>query len=196
MRTGASRRQILLAGLGAVAGVGFGVAFRASVGGSPAIPLLRPPGAQPESDFLSSCVRCGQCVGACPTSVLRLAGASAGVGVGTPYLVPEEVPCNLCQGHDRPQCIEACPTNALQPVADLRDIRMGTAIIEADLCLAYHRVICRACWHACPFPNDAIEFDPMLRPVVNEAACVGCGLCTHACPTTPTSIPIRPRRNQ
>jgi Na+-translocating ferredoxin:NAD+ oxidoreductase RNF subunit RnfB len=70
---------------------------------------------------------------------------------------------------------------------------MGTAVIDRSICLAYNRVMCRSCWHACPFPGEAIVFDAMLRPVVNEEACIGCGLCTHACPTEVTSIPIRPR---
>lgn len=194
MRTGTSRRQVLCVGLGTVAGAGLGAVGRVFGERRPTHPLLRPPGALPEPDFLSACVRCGQCVEACPTNVLRLAGTRTGSGIGTPYLVPEDIPCHLCQGHDRPKCIAACPTEALQPVADLRDIRMGTAVIDEDRCLAYNQVICRACWHACPFPNAAIRFDPRLRPVVIETACVGCGLCTHACPTTPTSIPIQPGR--
>lgn len=179
-------------GIGVVAGAGLGGLFRFnhdSVSGSP---FLRPPGALDEPEFLSACIRCGQCVEACPWDTLRIADAGTGVAGGTPYLNAREVPCYLCQGHDDLLCIAACPTTALQPVAELADIRMGTAVINEDLCLAYNRVICRACWHKCPFPDIAITFDQLLRPVVNDDACIGCGLCENACPTEPSSIPIRP----
>lgn len=152
--------------------------------------MLRPPGALREKEFLAACIRCGQCVKACPNHTLLLAGSTSGWGFGAPYFVPEEVPCNLCQGHDGLKCIEACPSQALQPVKDHKEIRIGLAKIDKSLCLAFNRVVCRSCWHACPFPNEAIKFDEMLRPVVNEEVCIGCGLCTHACPTEPRAIPI------
>jgi Fe-S-cluster-containing hydrogenase component 2 len=121
---------------------------------------------------------------------LLLAGSKAGFALGTPYLDAERIPCYLCEGRENLECIAACPTRALQPVAGIQEIRMGTAVIQKDLCLAYNRVVCRSCWHACPLANEAIGFDAMLRPVVNDEACIGCGLCTYACPTEPTSIPI------
>ena len=187
-----TRRTFLATGLGACAGAAAGGLFRTAGGREHGIPLLRPPGALPESDFLSSCIRCGQCVEACPFDTLLLAGAHAGVALATPYVIPETVPCYLCQGYDRLECIAICPTSALKPVESERKIRMGTAVILEEICLAYNSVICRSCWHACPFPDEAIYWDEMLKPVVNEEICIGCGLCTHACPTTPTSIPIRP----
>ena len=36
---------------------------------------LRPPGAREEADFLAACIKCGQCVEACPFDTLSLAGA-------------------------------------------------------------------------------------------------------------------------
>ena len=87
-------------------------------------------------------------------------------------------------------------TGALTPVDELRSIRMGTAVIDRESCLAYNAVICRACWHACPFPDEAIRFDERLRPVVVDESCIGCGLCDHACPTEISSIPIRPRKDE
>ncbi|MHC4943590.1 MAG: 4Fe-4S dicluster domain-containing protein [Planctomycetota bacterium] len=188
-----TRRTLLLGSLGLGCGAGLGGAFRAAGGKEWKPPLLRPPGALEEDDFLATCLRCGQCVQACPFDTLVLAGPEGGVALGTPYLDPEVVPCYLCRGHDELKCIAACPTGALRPVLDERAIRMGTAVILHDPCLAYNRVICRSCWHACPFPNEAIFFDEMLRPKVNREVCIGCGLCTHACPTERTSIPIRPR---
>jgi len=156
---------------------------------------LRPPGARDEPAFLAACLRCGQCIDACPYKTLRLAGPREGAArsMGTPFFLAEEVPCELCAGYDELLCIAACPTNALEPVDGLRTIRIGTAVLLEETCLAFNGVMCRSCWHACPFPNEAIRFDARLRPEVVEEACIGCGLCTRACPTTPRAIPVRPR---
>jgi Pyruvate/2-oxoacid:ferredoxin oxidoreductase delta subunit len=70
---------------------------------------------------------------------------------------------------------------------------MGTAIINRDVCLAWQGTVCRACWHACPFPNEAIVFDERGRALVVAEQCIGCGICDHACITEPSSITIQPR---
>ena len=156
---------------------------------------IRPPGALKEKDFLAACIRCGQCVKACPNHTLLFSGSPAGWGLGTPYVIPERTPCNLCRGLDTLKCIEACPSRALLPVNDHRKIRMGIAKIDQELCLAYNRVVCRSCQHACPFPDEAITFDNMLRPVIIDESCIGCGLCTYACPTDPRAVLVFPRRS-
>ena len=129
---------------------------------------------------------------ACPFDTLHLLGPQAGLAIGTPAFDPEQTPCYLCKGYDTLRCIDACPTQALEPVERLEDVTIGVARIDRERCYAYNGVVCRACWHACPFPNEAIRFDANLRPVVCPDKCVGCGLCTHACPTEPTSIPVEP----
>lgn len=187
-----NRRQFMLvAGIATGTGIGAWVQRRPGRALEPA--LVRPPGARSEAEFLATCIRCGQCVTACPFDSIKLAvGVQFGVSNGSPYVDTRETPCYLCQGRDRLECIAVCPTSALQPVADDRSIRMGLAAIDESKCLAYNGTVCRSCWHACPFPNEAIRFDNRLRPVVDMSTCIGCGLCDHACPTDPTSIPVRP----
>ena len=51
-------------------------------------------------------------------------------------------------------------------------------------------VACRACWHACPFPDEAIRVDELGHPIVIEDGCVGCGLCEHACLTETPAIRV------
>lgn len=153
---------------------------------------MRPPGARTESEFLAACVRCGQCVEVCPFDTLNLADLASGFSAGTPWVDSRAVPCYLCQGEDELLCIAACPTGALEPVVEHLDIRMGTAVIDTELCWAHHGTVCRSCFQACPFPYEAIGFDTSLRPVVDNDVCIGCGLCDFACPTEPSAIPIVP----
>ena len=72
---------------------------------------LRPPGALDEKDFLSSCIKCGQCVQVCPVEAIKLADLVDGMGVGTPYIDAREQACDF--SCDAVQCILACPTGSL-----------------------------------------------------------------------------------
>ncbi len=184
-----SRRAVLTVA-GFAAGAALGRWLRPAKGTQPE--HLRPPGARDEPEFLSACIRCGQCVEVCPFDTLKLLGPQAGLAIGTPTFDPEQTPCYLCKGYDSLRCIDVCPTQALEPVECVEDVAIGIAVIDRERCWAYNGVVCRACWHACPFPNEAIRFDAKLRPVVCPERCVGCGRCTHACPTEPTSIPVEP----
>ena len=181
--------MLLLTGVGIGALGGLGLRTPSSTAGP-----LRPPGASTEAEFLSACIRCAQCVAVCPVDALQSVGVSNLRQLATPAVSdPRTSPCNLCQGHDSLLCIDACPTTALEPVADWTAVRMGVAVIDRDLCLPWHGTTCRACWHACPFPNEAIKLDWRTRPEIIEEACVGCGLCAHVCLTEPGSIEIRPQ---
>lgn len=155
--------------------------------------LLRPPGAGPDEQFLSACIRCQQCVEACPAQCLVPAGRAKGwFNLATPQIVARETPCDLCAGRDRLECIAVCPTRALQPVAKRSMVQMGVAVIDPETCLPFLGVACKACWHACPFPNDAIRFNERGRPIVVDDACVGCGLCEHVCLAEQSAIVVRP----
>ena len=153
--------------------------------------LLRPPGASLQDKFLSACIRCNQCVEACPTDVLTTARITSGVSTGTPYVVAREQPCNLCMDREQMECIAVCPTPALMEMTR-REVQMGVAVIDHETCLPWVGVSCKACWHACPFPSEAIIFDKLGRAVVMEEECVGCGLCEHVCLTDVPAIRVVP----
>lgn len=72
---------------------------------------LRPPGALDEKDFLSSCIKCGQCVQVCPVQAIKLADLVDGFGVGAPYIDARAQACDF--SCDAVQCILACPTGSL-----------------------------------------------------------------------------------
>ena len=68
---------------------------------------IRPPGALPEEEFLSTCIRCQRCQDACPTGAIQLASGNDPVQLGTPFILPSVTACNLCL-----ECTQTCPTGA------------------------------------------------------------------------------------
>ena len=183
-----ARRSFLFgAGLaiGGIAGL-----VRRAVGATPDS-ALRPPGAREGDGFLAACIRCGECVQACPHQTLALE-RGADLAHGAPTFQPRQTPCTLCLDLASMPCIDACPTDALVSLAEPADARMGLAVVDDTTCWPFQGIVCRSCWHACPFPDAALKLDARLRPVVDADHCTGCGLCTHACPADPGAIPIRP----
>jgi ferredoxin len=165
--------------------------------------LLRPPLSREEHDFLASCIRCGECMKACPTGVLKPAGFEHGLrALWTPVMVPTEGPC--LQGCNA--CSQACPTDAIMkyPIQEKYSYKAGTAIFSTDRCISYtENKFCSECVRACP--TDAINFEkgwepPPIdgisrgsdtpapkgqkptRPIsINIDRCVACGGCEYSC---------------
>ncbi len=186
-----SRRRLLAAG---ALGLGWAAMAhslpqaRSTVIGNPATSpyLLRPPGSLPEPEFLDRCVRCQQCVKACPTNGLQPALAEAGLdGLWTPVLVPRigacSEHCNLCG--------EVCPTGAIQPirVQDKPAIFIGQANIDRSSCIVWNAgKDCMVCHEVCPYTAiDWVVGDGKKGPVVNDHRCTGCGECEKNCPVQP-----------
>ena len=150
--------------------------------------LIRPPGSVAEDQFVAKCVRCGACMKACPTNGLQPALHEAGIeGFWTPILVPRIGCCTeQCNA-----CGEVCPTDAIEPfkIEDKKKIFIGTAVIERDHCIAwYANKKCLVCDEYCSY--IAIKWDVVdgaKRPSVDEAKCVGCGICEFACPIQPSA---------
>ncbi len=98
--------------------------------------LIRPPGALPEEDFVRKCVKCGECMKACPTNALQPALFEAGPeGLWTPMLVPVigycEYYCSLCS--------QVCPTGAIRKlkIEEKTPLKIGSAWIKKDRCIPY-----------------------------------------------------------
>jgi ferredoxin len=159
---------------------------------------IRPPGSVPESDFLKRCVRCGECLRACPNNALQpIALDWYGDRLWTPQLVPDwsgcEPSCNNCG--------IVCPTHAIRalPLLEKRACRIGLAIIDRETCLpVVGKEECQLCFDECQTAGyDAIEFmrvgteidalgqpiegSGFLAPVILPEKCVGCGLCQTRC---------------
>ena len=202
------RRKFLLTmarGVG-LASIG-GLVWSAYLDEATAAPLLlRPPGALSESDFLSTCIKCGLCVEACPYDTLMLAKPGDNKPVGTPFFVPRDIPCYMCP--DIP-CVPVCPTGALdessvttENVLDIGAAKMGLAVVDEGSCIAFWGIQCDACYRACPLLGHAITIEysknertgkhAFMKPVVHADVCTGCGLCEHACVTKKPAIFILP----
>ena len=166
--------------------------FKSKDGGWAKKKLIRPPGVVSEHDFLNKCIRCGNCMRACPTNGLQPAIFESGFsGIWAPHLVPEigycEYNCNLCGN--------VCPTGAIPKLslAQKKEKRLGTAIIDKNICFPWaQNKECIVCEEHCPVPSKAIKTyseiisgKKILKPYVDISLCVGCGICQNKCPTRP-----------
>ncbi|MBI5287136.1 MAG: 4Fe-4S dicluster domain-containing protein [Deltaproteobacteria bacterium] len=151
--------------------------------------VLRPPGAIEEVAFLAECTRCDECIKACHQGAVRRATELDSLAIGTPIIVPSEVPCYLC---DELPCIKACPTKALELVPREK-VKIGVAKVKEKLCHKWggKDVFCDYCFDRCPFKGKAILFD-MGGPQVDEKRCTGCGICEYFCPADPKAIVVMP----
>lgn len=205
-----TRRNLLKSTAAAGATLAAGIAFFRP--GEAAAECIRPPGALPEAEFMSRCIRCGQCGNACPnrsiTTFTRESGREfslvPGRGQeGTPVIFPRQQACNLCASDygDTLLCTAACPTGALRVVAKGHDeiqagVRMGTAEVDPNLCYSYNGSSCGVCVRACPFEREALKAGFFERPEIDAEFCVGCGLCERACIRYPQAITIRAGRRE
>jgi len=165
--------------------------------------LLRPPGSLDEKDFLSRCIRCGECMKVCPNTALHPTLEQAGLeGLWTPTLVPRI-------GYCEPSCVlcsEVCPTGAIWQITpkekgwvvgttQSQPIRLGTAFYDRGRCLPWAMATeCIVCEEWCPVSPKAIYVQEaevidsggnkkiLKQPRIDPSRCVGCGACEYACP--------------
>lgn len=157
----------------------------------PPPPIIRPPGAVAEADFLAGCTRCGECITACPHRAILNASQRYGAAAGTPMIDVFGQPCLMCT--DTP-CISACTPNVLRRAEGAPVPKIGLARILTQDCLAWQGTTCSACHERCPVPG-AIHVDAG-RPQVNVSACTGCGICHHVCPAPRNAVAVLPLMNR
>ncbi|MCP4641819.1 MAG: 4Fe-4S dicluster domain-containing protein [bacterium] len=180
-----ARRAFAGVGVGAVASMAFDKLPRAA-----AATPLRPPGTVDETTLATLCVRCGNCVRSCPTSIIQ------------PDLRPSDVTAILTPiiRFDGNHCLETCracgtncPTGAIAalPLAEKNARKIGLATIDEDACLLALERDCSACAIICPHGAVTEEFSKetyttMVR--IDADACNGCGACIDVCP--PVAIQV------
>lgn len=144
------------------------------------VPVV-PPGSASLRVISSRCTACQLCITSCPNGVLR------------PSTSPDRFMQPVMEfndGYCRPECTrcsDVCPSDAIAPidVAVKSSTKIGTAVVDASACIsAAYGQSCGTCARNCP--AGAIVMTAAdgghLRPVVNEALCIGCGSCEYHCP--------------
>lgn len=186
-----SRRRALIAFGAAIAGVA--LARRGLTAVRDHSWLIRPPGAQ-DNDLLSKCIRCGECIRACPTNAIQPAVTEAGLeGLWTPVLVPRigycDYSCNACG--------QVCPVQAIPPLSleEKRRQVIGLAYIDENRCIPWADFRdCIVCEEMCPVADKAVKLEvvevvtpdgelvTVQQPHVIRERCIGCGICEYKCP--------------
>ena len=79
--------------------------------------LLRPPGAVPEDRFAGLCIRCNNCVHACPTKIIHPdTGHEAGLAGFAAPVIKFDTDYKYCLETCN-DCTQVCPTGALTALA-------------------------------------------------------------------------------
>jgi ferredoxin len=154
---------------------------------------IQPPGGR-ENNLVMKCVRCGECLRACPTGGLQPAISELGLeGLWTPILVPRlgycDFSCNACG--------QVCPVKAIPSLNldEKRQQQIGSAYIDENRCIAWaDHIECVVCEEMCPLAEKAITLEQwegiggdgkvqtVPLPRVNRDLCIGCGICEYKCP--------------
>ncbi|MCR1815622.1 4Fe-4S dicluster domain-containing protein [Aliarcobacter butzleri] len=144
--------------------------------------ILRPPGALDEKEFLSTCIKCGQCVQVCPYHSLSLLDINYGNSIGTPHLSARDRGCYLC---DLLPCVLACPSGSLNhDVIKAEQVKMGVAILKnPNKCLSLlnkkiqQNDISKILTHSNKNDREQIVLDDIQKYVGKS-----CTICADMCP--------------
>jgi len=151
--------------------------------------LVRPPYGSSESLFQSECPACESkaCVASCDEKIIVI-GAE-----GSPILNFSKSGCTFCE-----ECANACEADVLSlENSETSEKTNAMFRISTEGCVAHHGVICFSCKEPCI--DDAILFNGMFNPVIDEDRCTGCGFCMGRCPTQAISyfaLPIFEAENE
>jgi ferredoxin len=166
------------------AGLGFSLVAQKIVQARADDAPLRPPGAIKEDDFTGLCLRCGNCIRACPSKIIHPDTGQSGVlGFLSPVVRYERDYCNeKCN-----DCTTVCPSGALQSLSLERKNKyvIGKASVDNSLCL-WGVSECNACLPSCPYEAIKVQWYEEAYesfPGVDPLKCNGCGACEAVCPT-------------
>lgn len=144
--------------------------------------ILRPPSARKGSVFYTSCLRCGNCVDVCPTSIIQLDQSLDNfLSWQTPLL-------NYSKGYclsDCVKCGQVCPGGALAPfsIKDKKYMLIGMAQLDLRACLLTQNKECDRCKSVCDYEAISIVHELLKSQIhIDNEKCVGCNACVLICP--------------
>jgi len=142
--------------------------------------LVRPPYGKFESLFQSECPSCisKSCVASCDEKIIFVTDD------GTPSLTFKQNGCTFCD-----DCAKACEPNVLSLEHEETSEYLNAIFrISLDACVAHHGVICNSCKEPCI--DNAILFNGMFNPIIDDEKCTACGFCISRCPTQAISYEV------
>ncbi len=134
--------------------------------------LIRPPYGKSKSLFQSECPSCETqaCVTSCDEKIIFIDNKTK-----TPTLTFIKNGCTFCD-----ECAIACEKDVLS--LDNNSQYLNAIFqISIDSCVAHQGVICYSCKEPCI--DDAILFNGMFNPIIDNEKCTACGFCISRCPT-------------
>jgi len=148
--------------------------------------LVRPPYGNSESLFQSECPSCenNACVTSCDEKIIFISED------GTPTLSFNKNGCTFCD-----ECANACESDVLSLENEKTSTWLNAIFkISLEACVAHHGVICSSCKEPCI--DDAILFNGMFNPIIDDNKCTACGFCISRCPTQAISYTTYELKNE
>ena len=131
--------------------------------------IVRPPYFGDESAFDIECQNCeGLCATSCQEQIIIIGEDK------TPRLNFSKSGCTYCD-----ECATACSPNILT-LENKKEINVDV-IISKKSCMSWEGVMCFSCKDPCL--EDAIDFQAMFMPTINQEKCTSCGFCISRCPS-------------
>ena len=146
--------------------------------------LIRPPYGKSESLFQSECPSCESkaCVASCDEKIIFIDKETK-----TPTLTFSKNGCTFCD-----ECAIACEKDVLSLENEGSSTYLNAIFkISLQACVAHHGVICNACKEPCI--DNAILFNGMFNPIIDNEKCTACGFCISRCPTEAISYRVIPQ---
>ncbi|GKX56920.1 (Fe-S)-binding protein [Leminorella grimontii] len=133
--------------------------------------VIRPPGAVGEALFRQQCNGCGDCVTACPESLIVMNGGYPALDFIANY-------CSRCG-----ECVKACGQGALLEGT----FRLNGRPLVQHTCQNRY-MYCDTCRRRCQ--KSAIVWQSSLAPTIDAEKCDGCGECAFACPVNALEMTV------
>ncbi len=132
---------------------------------------VRPPYAKSEELFLQECISCESkdCATICYENIIFIDKD------GLPFLDFSKSGCTFCE-----DCAKACQREVLS-LEGGKELINTKFTISFESCMAHNNAICFSCKEPCI--EDAILFNGLFNPVIDNDKCTGCGFCLSRCPT-------------